>query len=370
MRWSRKSSLSSLREFKGVLTDSIQTSFEAKRKRLGEMAVSFLEGDDSAENPFLRLLQSAAEGTAGSSFDALGFVHDSGKGAAEAASGAAGATSASSSEREEEDIDEQLLQSYVREVHEYEPEEEGEDEEEEVERKDDKKTAKREAAHGGPPAKESGEAPKAAPPAADSRQRFFSNSALHIVRLVGRYVQMLATMDPIRGDVFEGVAQVLGFYACTVFSIFGSPPVAGTPSLLGSSGTPAAGSGSAASALSAGFYLPESDRQLPEELLSFIADVYNALSAVLPGPTVRVRSIVPLEVTGNMFGTFSRVVGVEGLRSVVELIGSIKSRILTLVPKLIHSRVNGFFQAADKAADAIRLVTYQRFVPFADLLLL
>ncbi|XP_060798737.1 syndetin isoform X1 [Neoarius graeffei] len=196
-----------------------------------------------------------------------------------------------------------------------------------------------------------------------------TNTTLNVIRLVGKYMQMMNILKPIAFDVIHCVSQLFDYYLYAVYTFFGRNEVhAPSPS------TPTSGSRPAASRPSCWYEssglglissrLRTTLNRIQESLIDMEAGGENATShgpsedrkEKVPSP--HLSQLVVLTASSTLYGLAERVVATESLVFLAEQFELLQPHLDTMMPPAKKPFLQQFYSQTVSTASELRKPTY------------
>uniref|UniRef100_A0A8C5BDB7 VPS50 subunit of EARP/GARPII complex n=1 Tax=Gadus morhua TaxID=8049 RepID=A0A8C5BDB7_GADMO len=150
-----------------------------------------------------------------------------------------------------------------------------------------------------------------------------TNTTLNVIRLLGKYMQMMNILKPIAFDVIHCVSQLFDYYLYAVYTFFGRNDM----SCQGSSGE------------SAGVHGQVEDRK--EKV-----------------PTPHLSQLVVLTKSGTLYGLAQRVVATESLVFLAEQFDSLQAHLDSMMPAVKKPFLQQFYSQTVSTASELRKPIY------------
>ncbi|XP_069372330.1 syndetin isoform X1 [Paralichthys olivaceus] len=200
-----------------------------------------------------------------------------------------------------------------------------------------------------------------------------TNTTLNVIRLVGKYMQMMNILKPIAFDVIHCVSQLFDYYLYAVYTFFGrnDMPVP-SPSLPTQSGRESGAArvvGPACLYESSGLGLISSRlrttlNRIQESLIDMEALGENAgvhgpaedRKEKVPSP--HLSQLVVLTNSGTLYGLAQRVVATESLVFLAEQFESLQSHLDTMMPAAKKPFLQQFYSQTVSTASELRKPIY------------
>ncbi|KAM6959485.1 syndetin isoform 1-T1 [Aplochiton taeniatus] len=206
-----------------------------------------------------------------------------------------------------------------------------------------------------------------------SNAPILTNTTLNVIRLVGKYMQMMSILKPIAFDVIHCASQLFDYYLYAVYAFFGrnDMPVP-SPSLPTQSGREAGTlrlAGPACLYESSGLGLISSRlrttlNRIQESLIDMEAGGESS-GAHGPGeerkekvPSPHLSQMVVLTASGSLYGLAQRVVATESLVFLAEQFDSLQSHLDTMMPAAKKAFLQQFFSQTVSTASELRKPIY------------
>ncbi|KAF7656565.1 hypothetical protein LDENG_00039440 [Lucifuga dentata] len=174
-----------------------------------------------------------------------------------------------------------------------------------------------------------------------------TNTTLNVIRLVGKYMQMMNILKPIAFDVIHCVSQLFDYYLYAVYTFFGRND------MYESSGLGLISS-----------RLRTTLNRIQESLIDVEAVVENAgihgpaedRKEKVPSP--HLSQLVVLTNSGNLYGLAQRVVATESLVFLAEQFESLQSHLDTMMPAAKKPFLQQFYSQTVSTASELRKPIY------------
>ncbi|XP_067359611.1 syndetin isoform X4 [Channa argus] len=206
-----------------------------------------------------------------------------------------------------------------------------------------------------------------------SNAPILTNTTLNVIRLVGKYMQMMNILKPIAFDVIHCVSQLFDYYLYAVYTFFGrnDMPVP-SPSLPTHGGREAGAArvvGPACLYESSGLGLISSRlrttlNRIQESLIDMEAAGENA-GVHIPAedrkekvPSPHLSQMVVLTNSGTLYGLAQRVVATESLVFLAEQFESLQSHLDTMMPAAKKPFLQQFYSQTVSTASELRKPIY------------
>uniref|UniRef100_A0A3B4XEV2 VPS50 subunit of EARP/GARPII complex n=1 Tax=Seriola lalandi dorsalis TaxID=1841481 RepID=A0A3B4XEV2_SERLL len=169
-----------------------------------------------------------------------------------------------------------------------------------------------------------------------------TNTTLNVIRLVGKYMQMMNILKPIAFDVIHCVSQLFDYYLYAVYTFFGRND------MYESSGLGLISS-----------RLRTTLNRIQESLIDMNAGVHG------PGedrkekvPSPHLSQLVVLTNSGSLYGLAQRVVATESLVFLAEQFESLQSHLDTMMPAAKKPFLQQFYSQTVSTASELRKPIY------------
>ncbi|XP_059900268.1 syndetin isoform X2 [Gadus macrocephalus] len=200
-----------------------------------------------------------------------------------------------------------------------------------------------------------------------------TNTTLNVIRLLGKYMQMMNILKPIAFDVIHCVSQLFDYYLYAVYTFFGRNDMpAPSPSLLSQSGRETVGArvvGPACLYESSGLGLISSRlrttlNRIQENLIDMES---SGESAGVHGqvedrkekvPTPHLSQLVVLTKSGTLYGLAQRVVATESLVFLAEQFDSLQAHLDSMMPAVKKPFLQQFYSQTVSTASELRKPIY------------
>ncbi|TNN62314.1 Syndetin [Liparis tanakae] len=173
-----------------------------------------------------------------------------------------------------------------------------------------------------------------------------TNTTLNVIRLVGKYMQMMSILKPIAFDVIHCVSQLFDYYLYAVYTFFGRndmpAPSPSLPTHGGRDGGPA--------------------RVVGPACLEAVGENVPVHSAAedrkerVPSP--HLSQLVVLTNSGTLYGLAQRVVATESLVFLAEQFESLQSHLDTMMPAAKKPFLQQFYSQTVSTASELRKPIY------------
>ncbi|XP_039676231.1 syndetin isoform X1 [Perca fluviatilis] len=200
-----------------------------------------------------------------------------------------------------------------------------------------------------------------------------TNTTLNVIRLVGKYMQMMNILKPIAFDVIHCVSQLFDYYLYAVYTFFGRNdmpvPSPSLPSHGGRDVCPARVVGPACLYESSGLGLISSRlrttlNRIQESLIDMEAVGENAgvhgtaedKKEKVPSP--HLSQMVVLTNSGTLYGLAQRVVATESLVFLAEQFESLQSHLDTMMPAAKKPFLQQFYSQTVSTTSELRKPIY------------
>uniref|UniRef100_A0A674P889 VPS50 EARP/GARPII complex subunit n=1 Tax=Takifugu rubripes TaxID=31033 RepID=A0A674P889_TAKRU len=185
-----------------------------------------------------------------------------------------------------------------------------------------------------------------------------TNTTLNVIRLVGKYMQMMNILKPIAFDVIHCVSQLFDYYLYAVYTFFGRNDMYESSSL-----------GLISSRLRTTL------NRIQESLIEVNAGVHGAVEErkeKVPSP--HLSQLVVLTNSGTLYGLAQRVVATESLVFLAEQFESLQSHLDTMMPAAKKPFLQQFYSQTVSTASELRKPIYwivaARAIDYEQMLLL
>ncbi|XP_047460897.1 syndetin isoform X1 [Mugil cephalus] len=200
-----------------------------------------------------------------------------------------------------------------------------------------------------------------------------TNTTLNVIRLVGKYMQMMNILKPIAFDVIHCVSQLFDYYLYAVYTFFGRNdmpvPSPSLPAHGGREGGTARVVGPACLYESSGLGLISSRlrttlNRIQESLIDVEAVGENAgVHAPVEDrkekvPSPHLSQMVVLTNSGTLYGLAQRVVATESLVFLAEQFESLQSHLDTMMPAAKKPFLQQFYSQTVSTASELRKPIY------------
>ncbi|XP_077599037.1 syndetin isoform X1 [Stigmatopora nigra] len=200
-----------------------------------------------------------------------------------------------------------------------------------------------------------------------------TNTTLNVIRLVGKYMQMMSILKPIAFDVIHCVSQLFDYYLYAVYAFFGrndmSVPSPSLPTHSGRESGTARVVGPACLYESSGLGLISSRlrttlNRIQESLIDMEASNENA---VMHGssedrkekvPSPHLSQMVVLSNSDTLYGLAQRVVATESLVFLAEQFESLQSHLDTMMPAAKKPFLQQFYSQTVSTTSELRKPIY------------
>ncbi|XP_077446383.1 syndetin isoform X1 [Stigmatopora argus] len=200
-----------------------------------------------------------------------------------------------------------------------------------------------------------------------------TNTTLNVIRLVGKYMQMMSILKPIAFDVIHCVSQLFDYYLYAVYAFFGrndmSVPSPSLPTHSGRESGTARMVGPACLYESSGLGLISSRlrttlNRIQESLIDMEASNENAAmhgtsedrKEKVPSP--HLSQMVVLSNSDTLYGLAQRVVATESLVFLAEQFESLQSHLDTMMPAAKKPFLQQFYSQTVSTASELRKPIY------------
>ncbi|XP_065327103.1 syndetin isoform X1 [Pelmatolapia mariae] len=200
-----------------------------------------------------------------------------------------------------------------------------------------------------------------------------TNTTLNVIRLVGKYMQMMNILKPIAFDVIHCVSQLFDYYLYAVYTFFGRNDMPVPSPSLQAHGSREAGTarvvGPACLYESSGLGLISSRlrttlNRIQESLIDMEAIGENAgvhgpaedRKEKVPSP--HLSQLVVLTNSGTLYGLAQRVVATESLVFLAEQFESLQSHLDTMMPAAKKPFLQQFYSQTVSTASELRKPIY------------
>ncbi|XP_039978184.1 syndetin isoform X4 [Xiphias gladius] len=200
-----------------------------------------------------------------------------------------------------------------------------------------------------------------------------TNTTLNVIRLVGKYMQMMNILKPIAFDVIHCVSQLFDYYLYAVYTFFGRNDMPAPSPSLPSHGGKEVGTarvvGPACLYESSGLGLISSRlrttlNRIQESLIDMEAVGENA-GVLGPAedrkekvPSPHLSQLVVLTSSGTLYGLAQRVVATESLVFLAEQFESLQSHLDTMMPAAKKPFLQQFYSQTVSTASELRKPIY------------
>uniref|UniRef100_A0A146Z5K6 Coiled-coil domain-containing protein 132 n=1 Tax=Fundulus heteroclitus TaxID=8078 RepID=A0A146Z5K6_FUNHE len=200
-----------------------------------------------------------------------------------------------------------------------------------------------------------------------------TNTTLNVIRLVGKYMQMMNILKPIAFDVIHCVSQLFDYYLYAVYTFFGRNdmpvPSPSLPTYSGREAVPARVVGPACLYESSGLGLISSRlrttlNRIQESLIDMDPVGENAGVHGPPEdrkekvPIPHLSQMVVLTDSGTLYGLAQRVVATESLVFLAEQFESLQSHLDTMMPAAKKPFLQQFYSQTVSTASELRKPIY------------
>nr|XP_057903730.1 syndetin isoform X1 [Doryrhamphus excisus] len=200
-----------------------------------------------------------------------------------------------------------------------------------------------------------------------------TNTTLNVIRLVGKYMQMMSILKPIAFDVIHCVSQLFDYYLYAVYAFFGRNdmpfPSPSMPTHGGRESGPARVAGPACLYESSGLGLISSRlrttlNRIQESLIDVEAGSENASMHATTEerkekvPSPHLSQMVVLTNSGTLYGLAQRVVATESLVFLAEQFESLQSHLDTMMPAAKKPFLQQFYSQTVSTASELRKPIY------------
>uniref|UniRef100_A0A8C5HX16 Syndetin n=1 Tax=Gouania willdenowi TaxID=441366 RepID=A0A8C5HX16_GOUWI len=167
-----------------------------------------------------------------------------------------------------------------------------------------------------------------------------TNTTLNVIRLVGKYMQMMSILKPIAFDVIHCVSQLFDYYLYAVYTFFGRND------MYESSGLGLISS-----------RLRTTLNRIQENLIDLVrADHTGTTKEKVPSP--HLSQLVVLSNTDTLYGLAQRVVATESLVFLAEQFESLQSQLDTMMPAAKKPFLQQFYSQTVSTASELRKPIY------------
>ncbi|KAM6959486.1 syndetin isoform 2-T2 [Aplochiton taeniatus] len=180
-----------------------------------------------------------------------------------------------------------------------------------------------------------------------SNAPILTNTTLNVIRLVGKYMQMMSILKPIAFDVIHCASQLFDYYLYAVYAFFGRND------MYESSGLGLISS-----------RLRTTLNRIQESLIDMEAGGESS-GAHGPGeerkekvPSPHLSQMVVLTASGSLYGLAQRVVATESLVFLAEQFDSLQSHLDTMMPAAKKAFLQQFFSQTVSTASELRKPIY------------
>ncbi|KAK7500494.1 hypothetical protein BaRGS_00008401 [Batillaria attramentaria] len=167
-----------------------------------------------------------------------------------------------------------------------------------------------------------------------------TNTTINVLRVVGKYLQMISVLHPIAFDVISCMSQLFEYYLYTIFSFFATDGIS------------------------------QDDRTVNSRLLTTLRRIHETLiadpSAVADGDGMRDRipaatllSVVDLTNPGQLYGLAERTVAVESLVFLASQLEMLEGHLESLIPPNRKAFLQSFYSQTVKMATELRKPVYR-----------
>ncbi|XP_015231998.1 PREDICTED: syndetin isoform X1 [Cyprinodon variegatus] len=200
-----------------------------------------------------------------------------------------------------------------------------------------------------------------------------TNTTLNVIRLVGKYMQMMNILKPIAFDVIHCVSQLFDYYLYAVYTFFGRNdmpiPSPSLPTYSGREAVPARVVGPACLYESSGLGLISSRLRTTlnriQESLIDMDPVGETVGVHGPPedrkekvPIPHLSQMVVLTDSGTLYGLAQRVVATESLVFLAEQFESLQSHLDTMMPAAKKPFLQQFYSQTVSTASELRKPIY------------
>uniref|UniRef100_A0A8D3DFQ3 VPS50 subunit of EARP/GARPII complex n=1 Tax=Scophthalmus maximus TaxID=52904 RepID=A0A8D3DFQ3_SCOMX len=169
-----------------------------------------------------------------------------------------------------------------------------------------------------------------------------TNTTLNVIRLVGKYMQMMNILKPIAFDVIHCVSQLFDYYLYAVYTFFGRND------MYESSGLGLISS-----------RLRTTLNRIQESLIDMSAGVHGqAEDRKEKVPSPHLSQLVVLTNSGTLYGLAQRVVATESLVFLAEQFESLQSHLDTMMPAAKKPFLQQFYSQTVSTASELRKPIY------------
>eukprot|EP01134_Creolimax_fragrantissima_P008396 CFRG8396T1 len=178
-------------------------------------------------------------------------------------------------------------------------------------------------------------------------------TTLNVLRLIGRYIQVLDAIPNVHEDVLTGLSQLIEYYIFAVYYFFGNP--------INSSSS----SQEENNSLRMKMVTPPNKFETvlgSEELSNLLIKLRGMSSSgglvISPGQVVAIPTLaylVPINKSQELYGVAARVCGLESLKYVATILGELKPTLQKLCPPAAQSIIDTFYSGTVDQIDALCL---------------
>uniref|UniRef100_A0A8B9JWL7 VPS50 subunit of EARP/GARPII complex n=1 Tax=Astyanax mexicanus TaxID=7994 RepID=A0A8B9JWL7_ASTMX len=165
-----------------------------------------------------------------------------------------------------------------------------------------------------------------------------TNTTLNVIRLVGKYMQMMNILKPIAFDVIHCVSQLFDYYLYAVYTFFGRNEMYESPGL-----------GLISSRLRTTL------NRIQESLIDMTATLTERKEKV---PSPHLSQLVVLTASGTLYGLAERVVATESLVFLAEQFELLQPHLDTMMPPAKKPFLQQFYSQTVSTASELRKPTY------------
>uniref|UniRef100_A0A8C5A6N6 VPS50 subunit of EARP/GARPII complex n=1 Tax=Gadus morhua TaxID=8049 RepID=A0A8C5A6N6_GADMO len=173
-----------------------------------------------------------------------------------------------------------------------------------------------------------------------------TNTTLNVIRLLGKYMQMMNILKPIAFDVIHCVSQLFDYYLYAVYTFFGRND------MYESSGLGLISS-----------RLRTTLNRIQENLIDMAADPASVVTAGVEDrkekvPTPHLSQLVVLTKSGTLYGLAQRVVATESLVFLAEQFDSLQAHLDSMMPAVKKPFLQQFYSQTVSTASELRKPIY------------
>ncbi|KNC84106.1 hypothetical protein SARC_03671 [Sphaeroforma arctica JP610] len=189
-------------------------------------------------------------------------------------------------------------------------------------------------------------------------------TTLNVVRLIGRYMQVLHAIPNAHDDVFAGVAQLVDYYLFAVYQFFGTPlPARGAAPSGGTLYSSSPSSPTPRTTVPANkFETVLGSEGLSRLLIKMRGMVSSGGMHIAPGQLVATPTIapsVPISNKQELCGLAARVCGLESLKYIANVLNDLKPTFLAICPSTTLVKLHAFYKETVNQIDDLVAYCYR-----------